>query len=731
MPRLSKLIEKAEDKAESKFGSWYERHKPRFRLYIPAGIVAWYFYGMFINSLRLGTAYTFSADGEKPATVWVANPFKNFLAVFTPTGLAATAVIVLLICLITKKGYIFFSGYKFTRDKRGFDILPDGTHGTSGFLSEKEMREFLEMGPLSEVHGMLLGKHKRHEDDPDKYAIYAAHRMRAGDNNNLLCIGAPGSGKSRGFIIPFLLGCADRGESVFITDPKGELFEKMSRYFAEKGHYVKAVNFLDMEHSDGWNCLYGLDREQQLVQTVANTIIQNTSGPNEADDFWSRAELNLLMAMLHYVCNLKDGQGNLLPIEKRGLGTIYHILAEKSVNEINRMLSQLPADHPAKGPHGLFLKAKENLWGNIVIGLGNRLAIFQNKLVDAITRNHDVDLVLPGKRPCAYFVIISAQDSAYRFLSSLFFSLAIPQLSDYARLHGQNGRLPVLVNFCLDEYCNIGYMDGMADALNSIRGFNMSCQIVVQSLSQWQEKYPGKEWENQLGTFNTTLYMGCNDMTSAKYISEKCGNITISVTNNQMPLMPLFSPIYSSTRPYSQTRSNTQRALMQPDEILRLEYAKCIVMFQGHKPALLYKLAPEEFPAYAKLQPCRVIDYVPEWKKKEMEQESTSHKEQSEDTAGDTEKKSPDTTKSSDTTKSKGQKQANDNAAKTIALDPDPPKASKPLEPLHDYILNPNSVKAEAYGQLGMFETDDSGVLGFGDDDTDDTEEDEEYEHER
>ena len=94
-------------------------------------------------------------------------------------------------------------------------------------------------------------------------------------------------------------------------------------------------------------------------------------------------------------------------------------------------------------------------------------------------------------------MIISAQDSAYRFLSSLFFSLAIPQLSDYARLYGENGRLPVLVNFCLDEYCNIGYMDGMADALNSIRGFNMSCQIVVQSLSQWQEKYPGKEWENQ------------------------------------------------------------------------------------------------------------------------------------------------------------------------------------------------------------------------------------------
>jgi type IV secretion system protein VirD4 len=619
MPRLSKLIEKLEDRLENKCGSWYARHKAKLPIYIPLALVGWYFYGMFLNSLRLGTAATFHTADTQVTSIWVLNPFKNWLCVFTPFGLGATAVIVLLICLITKKGYIWFSGYKYTKDPRGFNILPDGTHGSSGFLTEKEMRDFLELGSVDEVKGMMLGKYKRRPDDPDQYALYAAHRMKAGDNNNLLCIGAPGSGKSRGFIIPFLMGCAQRGESVFVTDPKGELFEKLSPYFAEKGHYVKAVNFLDMEHSDGWNCLYGLDTETQLVQTVANTIIENTSGPKEADDFWSRAELNLLMALIHYVCNLKDSNGDLLPIEERGLGNIYQMLANKSINEINRLLAQLPPEHPAKGPHGLFLKARENLWGNIVIGLGNRLAIFQNQLVDKITRNHDVDLLLPGKKPCAYFVIISAQDSAYRFLSSLFFSLAFPKLSDYARLECPGGRLPVLVNFCLDEYCNIGYMEGIADSLNSIRGFNMSCQVVVQSLSQWQEKYPGKEWENQLATFNQTLYMGCNDLTSAKYISEKCGKITIGVTNNQMPLMPLFSPIYTSTRPYSQTRSNTQRDLMLPDEVLRLDYQKCITLFQGHKPALLYKLAPEELPDYAKLKPCRVIDYIPEWKQREME----------------------------------------------------------------------------------------------------------------
>ena len=236
-------------------------------------------------------------------------------------------------------------------------------------------------------------------------------------------------------------------------------------------------------------------------------------------------------------------------------------------------------------------------------------------MVDKITRNHDVDLLLPGQKPCAYFVIISAQDSTYRFLSSLFFSLTFPRLSDYARLHG--GRLPVLTNFCLEEYLNIGYMDGISDVFNSIRGFNMSVQLAVQSLSQWKEKYPGMEWENQLNAFDQTIYMGCNDLTSAKYFAEKCGKVTISVTNNQFPLMPLFSPVYSTTRPYSQTRSNTQRDLLQADEFLRLDRYKCVVMFNHYKPAQLYKVMLEELPECKNLHKCSVFDYIPDWKKRE------------------------------------------------------------------------------------------------------------------
>ena len=491
MPRLSKLIEKIEDRLANKWGCWYERNKARVPLYAVLGGIGWYLYGMFLNSLKLGKESVFNTTGEVIESIWVFNLFKNLFAVFTPFGLGVSAFIALMVCLITKKGYSWFSGYKFTRDARGFDILPDGTHGTSGFATKKELAEHLELGSAEEVTGMLLGRIKARPDDPEKYATYVAHRMKPGENNNILCIGAPGSYKSRGFIIPFLMGCAQRSsgghhESVVVTDPKGELFENLAPYFREHGFYVKAVNFLDMAHSDGWNCLAGLEANPDLVTTVANTIIQNTSGPKEADDFWSRAELNLLMALIHYVCNLKDARGNLLPLEQRSLGDVYKILAYKSVNEINRILAELPPEHPAKGPHGLFLKARENLWGNIIIGLGNRLAVFQNPLVDKITRNHDVDLLLPGQKPCAYFVIISAQDSAYRFLSSLFFSLTFPQLSNYARLHG--GRLPVLTNFCLEEYLNIGYMEGMEAAEAKPFGLSAAEKTASQEENDTVEK---------------------------------------------------------------------------------------------------------------------------------------------------------------------------------------------------------------------------------------------------
>ena len=137
-------------------------------------------------------------------------PLQNLFAVFTPFGLGVSAFIALMVCLITKKGYSWFSGYKFTRDARGFDILPDGTHGTSGFATKRSLLSIWSWAAPKKLPECSFGRIKARPDDPEKYATYVAHRMKPGENNNILCIGAPGSYKSRGFIIPFLMGCAQR-----------------------------------------------------------------------------------------------------------------------------------------------------------------------------------------------------------------------------------------------------------------------------------------------------------------------------------------------------------------------------------------------------------------------------------------------------------------------------------------------------------------------------------------
>ena len=120
-----------------------------------------------------------------------------------------------------------------------------------------------------------------------------------------------------------------------------------------------------------------------------------------------------------------------------------------------------------------------------------------------------------------------------------------------------------------------------------------------------------------LDFFPKDACLGCNDVDTATYISKKCGMVTIKVENNQMPLMPLFSPVYTSTRPYSQTKSNTQRALMLPDEILRMDNRECLVLLRGEKPLRLYKIIPDEHPSFGRLRDVRVAEYIPHWRQEE------------------------------------------------------------------------------------------------------------------
>lgn len=600
MFRLSEKLKILEDKI-SDFVSKQKEHIPKI-LALTATVL--YFYGMAVRCIGVGIMNFRNATTEEWFTL---NPFKNIGSIFTPYGMMITIFILLMYCLFTKKGFQTLSGYKTVRDKeRGIEIIPEGTHGTSGWMNKKELAEILEKGELDTLDETLFGKLDNGE--------YVALKDMRGMNKNIIIYGSPGTGKSRGFVMPFALQAVKRNESLIMVDPKAEFYEMYSEFFREQGYTVKAYNLLDLCASDGWNCVAETANDLNLVQNVAEIIIDNTSSESDRDDFWAKAEKNLLMALLHYVGSLKQpGTNKLLPIEERSLGTIYKMLSSTSVQELDAKFRNLPSDHPALPPYGIFRQAHKQIWGNIIIGLGNRLNVFQNKLVDDITKHHEIDLTLPGKEKCAYFCIISDQDSSLEFLSSMFFSLLFVKLFDFARSQ-ENRRLPVCVNVLMDEFCNISLLESKK-IFSVARSRNINIQAAIQSIAQIANRYPKNEWQEIIGDCDYQLFLGCNDMMTAEHISDQCGEITVRVNNSMLPMPPLFSPLINATKPYTHNKTSTGRPLMMPDEVRRLSKDKAILLIRGSKPLKLNKITPDEHPSFSKLKPCKAIDHKPLWQK--------------------------------------------------------------------------------------------------------------------
>lgn len=211
---------------------------------------------------------------------------------------------------------------------------------------------------------------------------------------------------------------------------------------------VKAFNLVNPENSDSWNCLGEINGQETMAQVFADVIIQNT-GSGKGDHFWDNAEMNLLKALVLYV-----DQG--FPPEARNIGQVYKLLTMSSEKELNSLFDLLPVSHPAKVPYCIYKQASDTVRSGVIIGLGARLQVFQNKLIRQITSYDEIDLTLPGKQKCAYFCITSDQDSTFDFLSSLFMTFIFIKLVRYADKYGEEGKLPVAVHILADELANTG-----------------------------------------------------------------------------------------------------------------------------------------------------------------------------------------------------------------------------------------------------------------------------------
>lgn len=523
-----------------------------------------------------------------------------FRAMFTmPYGIIGIAICVLVLGLLVFMVMRMGFGDKGEYDRnRNLIYSNKGTYGTAGFMPEKEISEVLDVVSDVRKHtGTILGK-------LNGKAICVPKETRL--NANIAVYGASGSMKTRAFCINRILQSAARGESLIITDPKSELYEKTSEYLRSKGYVVKVFNLVSPESSDSWNCLCEIEGDELMAQLFCDVIIKNT-GSERGDHFWDNAEMNLLKALVLYV---EQGYSP----DRKNIGEVYRLLTLNSENELNTLFDKLPISHPAKAPYVIFKQASETVRTGVIIGLGSRLQVFQNSKVKSITAYDEIDLELPGKQPCAYYCITSDQDSTFDFLSSLFLSFVFIKLVRYADKNCEGGKLPVPVHVLGEELTACGVIPDLSRKISVIRSRNISMSCVFQNLAGLQNRYPYNQWQEILGNSDIQLFLGCVDELTAKYISDRAGEVSISVTSKAKQLGTWRVSDY--TPEYRETSGVGKRKLLTMDEVLRLPINQALIIIRGRKVLQVDKYDYTCHPESDKLVMCKASEHIPEWIKR-------------------------------------------------------------------------------------------------------------------
>ena len=405
---------------------------------------------------------------------------------------------------------------------------------------------------------------------------------------NVLVIGGSGAAKTRGYVKPNIL---EANTNYVITDPKMEVLTDTGGYLKKKGYDVRVLNLVNLEQSDGYNPFCYLRDEKDALKLV-NTLIQATTpkGSHESDPFWTKSETALLQAiilMLHQEA----------PEYEQNFSMVMRVLEYAEVREdddeyispLDLLFKAMEHEHPesvALRQYKVFKQAAGKTAKSILVSAAVRLAPFNLPQIKAITDHDDMDLYTLGEKKCALYAVIPDNDTTFNFLVSLLYS-QIFQALYYCADQIHHGALPCHVHFILDEAPSVN-LPGLPRELETMRSRNISCSTIIQNMAQIKELYKDS-WETIPGNSDTLLYLGGNESSTHKYISEALGKSTIDTkTHGQTK---------GRSGSYSTNFQMSGRELLTPDEVRMLDNRYCILFIRGARPVLDLKYELMEHPA--------------------------------------------------------------------------------------------------------------------------------------
>ena len=395
-------------------------------------------------------------------------------------------------------------------------------------------------------------------------------------NLNTIVIGGSGAGKTRFYAKPNILQC---NTSFVVLDPKGEIIRSVGHLLEAKDYVIKVIDLIDMSKSLGYNPFHYIQNDKDILKLITN-LIRNTTpkGSNTNDPFWEKSETALLEALMLYLYHYApdDEQNFTMVMEMLNYAEVKEDEEdyESPLDELFNRLETLDSNSLALKQYKIYKQAAGKTAKSILISVGVRLAAFNLEELASLTRFDEMELEQIGERKTALFAIIPDNDSTFNFIVGMLYTQLFQMLyyqADY--VHG--GELPVPVHFLMDEFANVALPDEFDKLLSTMRSRQIFVSIILQNLAQIKALYKDS-WESIVGNCDELYYLGGNEQSTHKYISELLGKETLD-TNT-------FGKSTGHSGSYSTNFQQTGRELLTADEVRLLDNNDGLLFIRGERP---------------------------------------------------------------------------------------------------------------------------------------------------
>ena len=400
-------------------------------------------------------------------------------------------------------------------------------------------------------------------------------------NLNTLVCGGSGAGKTRFYCKPNLM---QANTSFVVLDPKGEIVRDVGKLLEAKGYEIKVLDLISMEKSHCYNPFVYLRNDNDIQRLVTNLFKSTTpKGSQSNDPFWDTAASMLLLALvfyLHYEAP-EDEQNFAMVMEMLRAGAIEDE-EEPRPSPLDNLFSELEyenPDHIALKYYHSYHSGSAKTLKSIQITLAARLEKFNLESLASLTSTDELELETLGEKKTALFALIPDNDTSFNFLVSILYTQLFQQLF-YSADHIHGGSLPIPVHFLMDEFANVSLPDDFDKILSVMRSRSVSVSIILQNLAQLKALFE-KQWESIVGNCDEFLYLGGNEQSTHKYVSELLGKATID-TNT-------YGKSSGRSGNYSTNYQISGRELLTPDEVRLLDNQYAILFIRGERPVLDFK----------------------------------------------------------------------------------------------------------------------------------------------